>query len=402
MPGRDPTISGDLRSLRRLRRDELEKEVERLRHLAVEGSRHQEEMIEAHRGELRRRRAETLSVEHLLAESRDRLSALYDFAPIALLTLDDEGLVRDVNLTGAELLERSPGEVEGRALADFAEHRNLLLEHLARCRRAAGGTVVGELELRRRDGERLPVELHSRIHHEHDEAVLYIALRDLRERRRLEDALAEAVSTEQRRLAEVLHDDLGQVLAGAVLLAGGLERRRSLAGDAAGAAALHDLVASVREAQRRVRDLARDFHSAIEQVTAENLPEMLAALADRTLRQLGIPCRSSVAGGVAVDDEVADQLYHIAREAVTNACRHGAPAAVSIELGSDGSSWLLRVRDDGCGFDDAAPRQGLGMHLMAYRTRRLGGELSVRSEPGAGTTVTCRVPRRAERTREPR
>lgn len=336
-------------------------------------------------------------------ESRERLADLFDFAPVGYLTLDAEGVVREVNLTAVKLLGRARSQVEGLPLATFAADKHLLLDHLWRCRRAGDGPVTSELDLRRRDGRLLPVELCSQAHEESGDQVIYTVLHDSGERRRLEHDLAHALWTQQQGIAESLHDDLGQVLTGALLIARGLEQRLASAGDAAAAAAVRELIEAVREAQKRTRRLSRDLHPALEEVPAHRLPEALDELAVQTERQLGVECRSGVVGETAVEDgEVATQLYLIAREAVTNAVRHGAPTRVDVTLGHEGFCWLLRVTDDGSGFDGEGTGQGLGLRLMRYRARLVGGELAVRSDPDEGTTVTCRVPRRPARAAEAR
>lgn len=382
--------------LSRRRRDELEAEVERLRRVVGEGSRREARADAAYREELAAQEVRSVTARQVLEESRDRLENLFDFAPVGYLALDGDGVVREMNLTGAVLLGRARGQVEGLPLSTFAADQHLLLDHLWRCRRAAGETVVSELDLRRPGGERLPAELESRAHQDRDRLVIYTAVRDIRERRRLEQALAQAVWNEQRRIAEMLHDDLGQVLTGAALVARGLAGRLTAAGDAGGAAAVRELLDALREAQQRMRDFSRNLHPSLEEVPADRLPEVLDELAGEAERQFGIACRSGVAPDAAIDDpEVATQLFHIAREAVTNAARHGAPSAVTVTLARDGFSWLLRIADDGSGFDERRSPSGIGTRLMRYRARLLGGELTVRSEAGAGTTVSCRVPRRS-------
>lgn len=403
MSRRIPIASRIWRDLRHVRRDELELEVVRLRRALAEGVRHEAEVAAAHRQELHQQSTEMLSVESQLESSRARLATFYDFAPVGYLILDDAGVVLDVSLTGAALLGLPRGDVEGRGLSTFAAERHLLVDHLDRCRRAAGGTVVAELDLAGRGGDPVPVELSSRIHREDDRPVIYTALRDIGERRGLEHALAQAVWAEQRRIAEALHDDLGQALTGMALMARSMEQRLGAAGDAAGAATARELLDALRDTQRRARDLARDLHPSVEVVAADKLSEALEDLATQAQRQLAVCCAVQVEEGVELEDaEVATQLYHVAREAVTNAARHGAPSSVTVAFGCDGPSWLLQVRDDGCGFDDTVQPSGLGTRLMVYRARRVRGELSVRSLPGEGTTVTCRVPRRWGEPGEPR
>jgi two-component system sensor histidine kinase DegS len=94
---------------------------------------------------------------------------------------------------------------------------------------------------------------------------------------------------------------------------------------------------------------------------------------------------------------VEHHVLRIAHEAVTNAVRHARPRTLEVDLRFDDQALELRVRDDGTGFDPGpylSLRNGnhfglLGLH---ERTQALGGSLAIRSSPGGGTEVTCRVP----------
>ncbi len=85
-------------------------------------------------------------------------------------------------------------------------------------------------------------------------------------------------------------------------------------------------------------------------------------------------------------------LLRAAQEALTNVRRHARARHVDVVLGYTAQGARLRVRDDGCGFDPAAPG-GFGLDGMRARAAQVGGSLVVTSTPGAGTTVEVEVPR---------
>lgn len=93
-----------------------------------------------------------------------------------------------------------------------------------------------------------------------------------------------------------------------------------------------------------------------------------------------------------VSAAVAVQLYRIAQEAVHNAVEHGAATEVQIDLSSEDGHFILRIRDDGRGFDSTRGSNGMGLRIMQYRARSARGWCRVGSQPGRGTLVTCRVP----------
>jgi signal transduction histidine kinase len=93
------------------------------------------------------------------------------------------------------------------------------------------------------------------------------------------------------------------------------------------------------------------------------------------------------------DDTVATPLYYIAREAVNNAIKHGHAREIFIRLSADERQGALSIEDNGCGIGKiAAGNKGMGMHLMNYRARMVGGSLEVQRLDRSGTVVTCLFP----------
>jgi PAS domain S-box-containing protein len=119
-------------------------------------------------------------------------SDIYEFAPMAHLSLDPGGLIRDINLTGATLLQCERERLFGRPLRLHVvpADRRVFLEHMRRCR-ADGGQVLSEMRLLRTDGSHLPVQLLSKPDHASlAEGPMYRSvLVDLSERKRTEEVL---------------------------------------------------------------------------------------------------------------------------------------------------------------------------------------------------------------------
>lgn len=88
-------------------------------------------------------------------------------------------------------------------------------------------------------------------------------------------------------------------------------------------------------------------------------------------------------------------MLRVAQEAIANAVRHGRPSALRVVLSCDETCAILRVRDDGAGFEPEAvdARRGLGLRSMRERLRALAGTLEVRSGLGEGTVVEASLPR---------
>src|SRR5262245_52839359 len=92
--------------------------------------------LQVHQLELEIQNRELRAIQHQLAHSRMRYADLYDFSPIGYASLDEEGLIEEINITGGKLLGENPHKLIGRSFYDFvpAEDRESLLDHLHRCR----------------------------------------------------------------------------------------------------------------------------------------------------------------------------------------------------------------------------------------------------------------------------
>ena len=91
------------------------------------------------------------------------------------------------------------------------------------------------------------------------------------------------------------------------------------------------------------------------------------------------------------DAQTFSTIVHIAREAVTNAVKHGHPTKIEVTLECP-EEWRLRVSDDGCGFDAEQAADGFGLQSMRRQAHALGGRLRVTGVPGQGATVEALLP----------
>ena len=95
-----------------------------------------------------------------------------------------------------------------------------------------------------------------------------------------------------------------------------------------------------------------------------------------------------------LDPQVQWETWHVAREAMANALRHGHPQSVAVHLAVTGAALSLEVRDDGGGFDAQVEQheQHHGLRNMRRRAEVVGGTLRIDSAPGQGTVVSLTVP----------
>ncbi|MCA9727711.1 MAG: PAS domain-containing protein [Candidatus Eisenbacteria bacterium] len=216
---------------------------------------------------------------------------------------------------------------------------------------------------------------------------------DVTELRTLEREVLDISDRERRRIGQDLHDGLGQQLVGIAFLIKALEARlRSTDHPATTEAAR--IVELINQAVLQTRDVAR-LLSPID-IEANGLGAALENLAHGAQGIANIECHCRVDDSARIQDStLASQLYRIAQECLTNAIKHSRASTVTIALRCDQTAVTLEVVDDGIGMEvPVRPTDpGMGLSIMRYRARMIGGILSIRSQPGAGTVVSCIVPR---------
>ncbi|CUS06173.1 protein of unknown function [Candidatus Promineifilum breve] len=203
----------------------------------------------------------------------------------------------------------------------------------------------------------------------------------------MQEAATLAKLEERRRLARDLHDAVTQSLYSLSLMAE-VARRHATAGDNRAAneyvGRLGELaLQSLKEMRLLVYELRP---SALEQ---EGLTGALQIRLDAVELRSGIQARLMDELRHPLPPDIQREFFLIAEEALNNALKHAAASSVWVRLGSDAHSARLEISDDGQGFDPAAARSsgGLGLISMRERIEKLGGQFSLTTAPGQGTTI---------------
>ena len=214
---------------------------------------------------------------------------------------------------------------------------------------------------------------------------------DITERKRLERAVLEISAREQRRIGQDLHDGLGQHLTGVAFMSKVLEQRLAEA-SLAEAADAAKIVALVNAAIKKTRELARGLSPVVSE--SRGLMSALERRAAEVTDLFHISCQFDCEDAVLIHSDIlADHLYYVAQEAVNNAIKHGKAKNIVIRLAATNGRGTLAIIDDGVGFEVVTENQsGLGLHIMNYRAKMIGGSLDVRSRMGSGTIVTAAFP----------
>jgi PAS domain S-box-containing protein len=340
-------------------------------------------------------------LERELRESEERFRFLIENSPDIIFAVDVDGAFTYVSETirrslgyepeqligrpFASILEYAPGEVHGARFGSMVENPDL--------------EITNKVMARHADGRTLPFEVSSvGIKRDGVFAGIQGAARDVTDRERLERDLRRqagelASSQERAHLARELHDSVTQALFSMTMVTRSVE----LLIDRDANVAKEKLV-SLRELQR---EALAEMRALIFELRPGNLENdgLLPALRTHTAAlqgRIGLPIVMTSELSERLPLAVEEVLYRIAQEALHNVVKHAGAHQVELSIDRRGSDVVLRIRDDGKGFDEAAVPDGhLGLTGMRARAEKLGAEYRVSSRPGAGTTVEVVVPQAA-------
>lgn len=218
-----------------------------------------------------------------------------------------------------------------------------------------------------------------------------VIVRDVTDRKRLEKEILEISSREQQRIGQDLHDGLGQHLTGITFLSKALERKLAAKALTAEAAEAAEIARLVMQALSQTRNLARGLFPV--ELERNGLASALQELAANVERLYHIWCRFNCDPAVQITNNVvATHVFRIVQEAINNSCKHGKARHVVVSLAREGERVVLKIQDDGTGFPSDARGDGMGLRIMQYRTRRIGGTFDIRSGASGGTVVTVSFP----------
>jgi two-component system sensor histidine kinase UhpB len=208
------------------------------------------------------------------------------------------------------------------------------------------------------------------------------------ERRGAANAALSAQERERERIARDLHDEVNQALTALLLRLAAVRRQ---APDPEVAAELAEIGSLISRAMSELLDLARGLRPTT--LDDLGLKAALATLVEEVEREAGIAAGFEAEGELdGVPDDVQLVTYRVAQEAVTNVIQHADAGHLRVRLiGTADGAIELRVSDDGAGYAGGRSNERLGIAGMRERALLCGGELTVESEPGAGTRVTLQA-----------
>ncbi len=320
----------------------------------------------------------------------------------AIFTLDAEGCISDWNIGAERLLGYGAEDIVGQPSAILFTPEDVAAgEDRKELEQAANeGRAEDERWHVKRDGSRfwasgVLMTMHDGAEHRYIKVMRDMTHSKIAGEERVRHEAEIAVLRERNRMAQEIHDTLAQGFTGITMqveAARGLLKTEPEQAEAHLERAATAARESLMEARRSVQALRPLL------LQDKTLPEALTQLVEQ------VTAGTSVAGEFAVQGKawpllpsVEDDLLRIGQEALTNSLRHGDATRLRVELTFTFKSVQLWIQDNGRGFDALAstPAGHYGLVGMQERADRLGGTLSIRSQPGKGTEILVVVPTRA-------
>lgn len=334
--------------------------------------------------------------EQQLRESEARARSILETTVDAIITIDPRGIIKSYNKTAEKLFGYLSKEVVGKNVKILmpepyrAEHDDYIDHYLETGERKIIG-IGREVTGRRKDGSTFPMYLavsEVKLPNQH---IFTGIVRDISEQRRLEQEVLRISEHERQRIGQDLHDGLGQMLTGIGLITKNLSQQlRNQNNDLAEEA--EEINSLIKEADEQARTLARGLVPV--EFDEKGLEAALERLKQNAEKLFDIQFSLEVLGKLDFDDATqAIHLYRIAQEGVSNAVKHGMATKVSVHLASTDKYIRLRVADNGSGFSKNWDAQGgLGVRIMQFRARLIGGNLEISDIPEKGAIITCTIP----------
>ena len=341
---------------------------------------------------------ELKQAEEALQEERNVLSAILDIVGALIVVLDPCGRIVRFNRTCEQTTGYSFAEVSGKCVWDLFLASEEVDSFKAILAEPNSEQLSQDYQSNwlTRDGSSRLINWSSTILAGKNGATSHVIVTgiDVTERQRLEKAILEVSAREQRRIGEDLHDGLGQHLTGIAFMSKVLESKlheKSLPESCDA----EKIVKLVNEAINKTRELSRGLLPVVSD--AHGLMSALTRYAEEMQDLFQITCRFECGEPVLLYDvNAATHLYHIAREAVNNAIKHGNPSHVVIGLFAKNGEGTLSVQDDGEGISETSSNHaGMGLNIMNYRANMVGGSLDIRRNFTGGTSVVCLFPLRS-------
>ena len=356
---------------------------------------------------------ERKKAEKELRESEEFSSSLLDNAPNPVLVINPDISVRYVNPALEKLTGFSNTELVNRK-TPYPWWVEETLEETSKDLEEAMSKGAERLEqlFQKKNGERFWVEITSRPIRRHGKLDHYLSnWVDITERKKAEEELrhyserlrvmamqlSAAEDNERRRLAQELHDRVGQNLTALSINLSMVRTQLPEEAVAPVSSTLDDSQSILEQTAAIIRDVMSNLQPPV--LEEYGLVAALRWYADRFASRTGISV--TVQGedpSPRLNTSSENSLFRIVQETLTNVAKHAQATQVTVTLVAEPKTVRLVVTDDGIGFNtedviNPDVQKGWGLTTMSERAKSLGGSFDIESRPGHGTRVVVEVGR---------
>lgn len=328
-----------------------------------------------------------------------------------ILIADAAGRIEWANPIGARIFAFRPEELMGKNLRLLMPGTNFRTRNAFPPQPAHGekGALISmgrEVTGRTKEGREFPLDLSVSVVRLGKQRVFIATVRNISKRKSAEAALSESREhlrslaaylqsvreDERKRIAEEVHEVLGQALAGVkmdlswMMARLGQEQKPVLA-------LAKSTVDAVNETIQMVRRIATELRPGV--LDNFGLTAAIEWQAEEFQKRTGIRCRCLIVGpDPALEQERRVAIFRIFQEALTHAAKHARASEVEISLYTEGRALLLEVRNDGVAGQPNRKSKAKTLRILSMQERALflGGELYITETPGVGTTISLRIP----------
>jgi two-component system sensor histidine kinase UhpB len=204
------------------------------------------------------------------------------------------------------------------------------------------------------------------------------------EQKNIVKAVLKAQEAERNRIGLELHDNVNQILVSARLYIDSIERNPRIRKMLIANATEHiDLaIAEIRAIGKRQVIPPKGFN------LKELIDELVMEMNDRT----GTTFICIMPADLAIDDDLKLNIYRIVQEQIMNILKHACASAARITICPVHDALLVKITDDGRGFDPLIKRKGIGISNIINRVESFNGTVLIDSNPGQGCSIDIRIP----------
>jgi PAS domain S-box-containing protein len=341
-----------------------------------------------------------------LYESEKRYRHLFNSIPIGLYRTTPEGSILDVNPSMLEILGYPDKNtlLQAKSLETYIDPGDR--KNFQRLLEEKGFVHDFVIQLRRHDGRRIWVTINTSIVHDTDSQKIYYegAMADISDRKvseerihELSQQLMQAQEDERQMISRELHDMVAQDLSVAKMECD-LTFNELLNDRRPVARRIKDISGALQKTILGVRNMAYDLRPP--ELEELGLVETIYRFCEDFTKMWDVSIDFQSAGlrNLKLDYRIQINLYRLVQEGLTNIRKHAAASRVTVKLVAAFPSIILRIEDNGRGFDvqkravSAGQEKRMGLRSVKERVKLLNGEMNLQSTPGRGTKITIKLP----------